>query len=108
MDMSNKTKFYKNVLNQLKSDSNSSSNSDQITLMKFLFDRVLNQNLNLEQSEKNLELATETFMKLVDESLADQFYKINKIMLVFTCATVLFLPPQVLAGLMGMNIKVPF
>ena len=82
MDMSNKTKFYKNVLNQLKSDSNCSLNSDQMTLMKFLFDRVLNQNLNLEQSEKNLELATETFMKLVDESLADQSDKLNKIMLV--------------------------
>ena len=75
--------------------------------MKFLFHRVLNQNLNLEQSEKNLELATETFMKLVDESLADQSDRLNKIMLVFTCATVLFLPPQVIAGLMGMNIKVP-
>ena len=58
--------------------------------------------------DSQLELAKNTFDNIVDMGLSDQSDKLNKIMLVFTSAAVLFLPPQVIAGLFGMNVRVPF
>ena len=53
-------------------------------------------------------MATETFNQKVEESLTEQNNRLNNIMMVFTSIAVLFIPPQLLSGLMGMNVSIPF
>lgn len=44
---------------------------------------------------------------MVDQSISTSSDELNQIMLVFTVATVLMIPPTVIAGLFGMNVTVP-
>lgn len=44
---------------------------------------------------------------MVDQSISTSSDELNGIMLVFTVATVLMIPPTVIAGLFGMNVNVP-
>lgn len=44
---------------------------------------------------------------MVDQSISTSSDELNAIMLVFTVATVLMIPPTVIAGLFGMNVTVP-
>jgi len=34
--------------------------------------------------------------------------ELNRIMLIFSVMAIIFIPPQVIGGIMGMNVRVPF
>lgn len=56
---------------------------------------------------KQLDHLDEHLNAMVDQNISTSSDELNQIMLVFTVATVLMIPPTVIAGLFGMNVRVP-
>ena len=86
----------------------SSLTYETISKITFLQGRCeLQQNI-MNNSDKLIDIAMEKYSSKLDISITRYNKKLNKILLVFTFITILFLPVGSIGGIMGMNIKVPY
>jgi Mg2+ and Co2+ transporter CorA len=76
--------------------------------IRFMQSRFQEMNQRMKIAASNIDNALEAFSKRIDISLAHYNKRLNKIMLTLTVTTICLIPPQVIAGIMGMNVHVPF
>ena len=61
-----------------------------------MIDRITHENNSIEAAIARIE---QSFLYFQIE---------NKVMMIFSCLAIIFLPPTVISGLFGMNVNVPF
>ena len=61
----------------------------------------------MDQAVQLNELSIEKFGRHIDNQMFLNSEQLNRIMKIFSVISVLFLPPAVIGGLFGMNVKVP-
>jgi len=76
--------------------------------IRFMRSRFYEMNQRMEVAATNIDISLEAFSQRTEISLAQYNKRLNKIMLALTLSTICFIPPQVIGGIMGMNVKVPF
>ena len=65
-------------------------------MFKFMIDRILHDNHTIEGAIARIE---QTFI---------YFQLENKVMTIFSCLAIIFLPPTLISGAFGMNVDIPF
>ena len=65
-------------------------------MFKFMIDRIVHDNHTIEGAISRIE---QTFI---------YFQLENKVMTLFSCLAIIFLPPTLISGAFGMNVDVPF
>ena len=73
----------------------------------FLKSRVEEMKIMMDRSAHNIDLAVEKYATNIDIELNKRTDSLNDIMMVFTIITIIFVPPQLIGGIMGMNVLVP-
>ena len=74
---------------------------------KFLKSRVNEMRLSMDRALANIDIAIEKYSQNIDIELNRTTERLNKIMLLLSFMTIVFIPPSTIGGLMGMNVKVP-
>jgi len=64
-------------------------------------------NQRMDAAATNIDIALQAFSARNEITLAKQNKRMNSIMLLLTLTTICFMPPQVIGGIMGMNVFVP-
>lgn len=77
-------------------------------LIRHLKSRMTNLHSTTVIIERKLELAKNTFQIGIDANLTNYSRQLDSIMKIFASIATMFLPLQLISGMWGMNVKVPF
>jgi Mg2+ and Co2+ transporter CorA len=75
--------------------------------MRYLESRMVNTMEKLNKASVKLDIAKDVFDATVDQNLTLYSNKLNDTMNIFACIATMFLPLQLVSGLLGMNVLVP-
>ena len=79
-----------------------------VSKVRFMSSRFEEMRMSLERAQSNIDLALDEIAQRTDITLMHYNEHLNKIMLALTVITIFAIPPTLIGGLMGMNVKVPF
>ena len=61
----------------------------------------------MERASFEIDLAIDKYAQYVDIEMTLATKNVNKIMMIFSLVALVVMPPQIIGGIMGMNVKVP-
>ena len=61
----------------------------------------------MQQASSQIDIAIQKYAAYVEIEMTQNTSKINSIMMVFSVVAIVVMPPQIIGGLMGMNVLVP-
>ena len=78
-----------------------------MTKTRFLRGKVYEMRQVMARSCFNIDLAIDKYAQYIDIEMTVATKNVNKIMMIFSFVAIVAMPPQIIGGIMGMNVKVP-
>ena len=78
-----------------------------VTKARFLQSKVLEMDQMMDRASDDIDIAIDKYSQHVDIELTDAQKNVNEIMMIFSLVAIAVIPPQVIGGIMGMNVQVP-
>lgn len=101
-EITNKLRMFKRIKKQKDTYTYGALNK-----IRFMHSRLKEMSLSLERARTNIDVALDQFTQQVDNELMKYNFRLNNIMLTLTFVTIIFMPPGIIGGIMGMNVVVP-
>ena len=74
---------------------------------RFLTSKAREMKYVMARASFEIELSIEKYAQYIDIEMTAATKNVNKIMMLFTIVTLVVMPPQIIGGIMGMNVLVP-
>ena len=78
-----------------------------VSKVRFLQSKTREMIYMMEKATFEIDIAIQKYADLVDIELTDHTKNINGVMMIFSLVAIAVMPPQVIGGIMGMNVLVP-
>jgi Mg2+ and Co2+ transporter CorA len=107
-----KKKFFKNAKSQFKNFNKLSNDfyfkNDFSFFLELMISKVTQLELTFEKMEKFLSMIKENYHIIIEDNTEKENIKLNHVIKLLTILTTIYAPMNIIPGLFGMNVKVPW